>query len=204
MFSLHRRAGMKADKDFELQYTDTLKKCVALIEEETRYEREQISLALRIGKEVDVLVTQVEDEDAIFKRLSRDIFRARGKAISPSKISEYRQLYLNFESMDEVSTKEATMMKDVTVGMLTEIASKDGRQGSKSKNLTSPELIMLRKVNRLLDRFEATLDDKQPDDNDLSEILEELKLIGGKSEAILNTMQNAGGRSQLDLFKRCN
>ena len=195
---------MKADKDFELQYTDTLKKCVALIEEETRYEREQISLALNIGKEVDVLVARVEDKDAIFQRLSRDIFRARGKVISPSKISEYQQLYLNFHSMDAISAKNMSMMNDITVGMLCEMASKNGRQGSKSKNLISPELIMLRKVNRLLDRFEAALDDKQPDDNDLSEILEDLKLIGGKCETILNTVQNAGGRSQLDLFKRCN
>jgi len=195
---------MKADKDFELQYTDTLKKCVALIEEDTRYEREQISLALKIGKEVDVLVAEIEDKDAIFKRLSRDIFRARGKVISPSKISEYQQLYLNFHSMDTVSDKETSMMNDITVDMLCEIASKNGRQGSKSKNVTSPELSMLRKVTRLLDRFEAAMDDKQPDDNDLAEILEELKLIAGKSEAILNAVQNAAGRSQLDLFKRCN
>lgn len=195
---------MKTDRDFEKLYAATLAECLALIEKECQHEKEQISLAIRIGKEVDLLVGHLEDTEAVFTRLSRDIFRARGKSVSPSRIAEYRQLYLKFESMDAVADMETSLINDLTVGTLTGIASKQEGQGSKPKEHASPQLIILRKASRLLDKFETTLDDKRPDDSDMAGILEELKLISGKIEVILNGMQNAGGKSQLDLFKRCN
>ena len=193
---------MKTKNEFETSYAKTLKECITLIDQENHHEKEKISLALEIGKKVDELAAQSPDNEILFKRLSRDIFRVRGKIISPSRIYEYQQLYLNFHSMDTVTTMATSMMSDVTVGMLTEMALEDGRPESKPTQDASPLLMMLKKANRLLDRFEVTIEDKQPEDKELSKILEELKLIGGKSEAILNAVQNAGDRSQLDLFKR--
>ncbi len=191
---------MKADSDFELQYVDALKECIALFEEESRHEKQQISLALRIGEKVNTIVDHIEDKEAVFKRLARDIFKARGKLVTPSKIAEYRQLYLNFHSMDTVETMGKAMIGDITVGMLTDIALKDGRPESKPKGDDSPLLILLKKANRLLDKFEVAMEDKQPDDKDLVKIIEELKLIVWKSEAILNAVQNGGGRCQMDIF----
>lgn len=193
---------MKADSDFELKYEDVLRECIILFDEESRHEKEQISLALKIGEKVNEIVDRIEDKEAIFKRMSRDIFRARKKLVTPSKIAEYRQLYLNFQSMDIVTSMEKSLMNDVTVGMLTEMALKGGQSESKPIQDTSPLLTMLKKAKRLLDKFEMNMEDKQPDDNDLAKIIEELRLIGWKSEAILNAVQNGGGRSQLDFFKR--
>lgn len=193
---------MKADSDFELQYADVLKECIKLFEEESHYEKEQISLALKIGKKVNKIVDHIEDKEAVFKRLARDMFKARGKLVTPSKISEYRQLYLNFQSMDTVTTMGKSMMNDVSVGMLTEMALKDERPESKPKGDESPLLTMLKKAHRLLDRFEMTIEDKQPDDEELMKIFEELDLIGGKAQTILNAVRNDGGRNQMDLFKR--
>lgn len=45
------------------------------------------------GSTVDVLVKHVGDKEAVFTRLARDIFRSRGKSVSPSRISDYHQLY---------------------------------------------------------------------------------------------------------------
>lgn len=191
---------MKIDKDFESKYQNVLRECIALFDEEVRYEKEQIALALKIGERVNRIVDNIEDNDAIFKRISRDIFRARGKLIPPFKISEYRQLYLNFQSMDTVSSMEKSLMSDITIGTLTGIALRDDRHGKKAKEDVSPLLTMLKKANRLLDRFEVAMEDNQPDDKDLARILDELKLISGKSETILNSAKKTDGMSQLDLF----
>lgn len=193
---------MKADSDFEVQYAQALKECLVLIEEESRHEKEQISLALRIGEKVNKIVEHMEDKESIFKRMARDIFSTRGKLVTPTKISGYRQLYLNFQSMDTISTMGKSMITDLSVDMLTEIALKDELSESRPQENGSPLLTMLKKANRLLYRFEVVIEDKQPDDKDLVKILEELKLICEKSGAILNTVQHTGGRSQLDFFKK--
>lgn len=193
---------MKGDSDFELQYADVLKECIKLFEEESRYEKEQISLALRVGAKVNKIVDHIEDKEAVFKRLARDIFKARGKLVTPSKISEYRQLYLNFQSIDTVTTLGKSMMNDITVGMLTEMALKDEGRGGKPRENESPLLTMLKKAHCLLDRIEVTIEDKQPEDEELAKIFEELEMIGGKAQTILNAVRNDGGRNQMDLFKR--
>jgi hypothetical protein len=194
---------MKVDNnDFELQYANVLKECITLIEEENRHEREQVSLALKIGEKVNEIVDNIEDEDAVFKRLARDIFKTRGKFIAPSKISEYRQLYLNFESMDTVSVIGNSMMNDLTVGLLTEIASKDMNPQRKSKVDESPLLTMLKRAVRFLDRFEVAIEENQPDEKDMAMIIQELELIRAKDESLLHAVRHTGGKSQLDLFKR--
>ena len=73
--------------------------------------RRRYLLALEIGKKVDELAARSPDNEILFKRLSRDIFRLRGKIISPSRIYEYQQLYLNFHSMDTVTTMATSMMR---------------------------------------------------------------------------------------------
>ena len=193
---------MKSDSDFELKYADVLKECIKLFDEESQHEKKQISLALRIGKRVNEIAEQIEDKETVFKRLARDIFKARGKIVAPSKISEYRQLYLNFQSMDTITIIEKSMMSDVTVGMLTEMALKEDQAANKNKKDESPLLAMLTKANRLLDKFEVTMEDNQPDDKELPKILEELELIVRKAQTSLNTTKNAGGNRQMDLFRR--
>ncbi len=194
---------MKSDSDFELRYASVLKECITLIEEESRHEQDQISLALKIGEKINGIVDLAEEKEAVFKRLARDIFKTRGKIVTASKISEYRQLYLNFQSMDTVTTLGKSMMNDMTIGMLAEMTQREGKPGSKSKEDDCPLLTMLKKVNRLLDRFEVAMEDnRSDDDNNLARIIEELKLVDARSKAILDAVQNAGGRSQLDLFRQ--
>jgi hypothetical protein len=192
---------MKADKDFELKYRNVLKECIALFEEESRHEKEQISLAIKIGEKINEIADSVEDKDAIFKKISRDIFRARKKVITPSKIAEYRQLYLNFQSMETVETMAKAVMSDMTVGMLTEMALKDGQSKSKPKGDDSALLTMLKKANRLLDKIEITIEEKQPDDEDIGKILDEMDIINSRAQTILKTLRNGRGRGQMDIFK---
>jgi hypothetical protein len=193
---------MKTDKDFELQYANVLKECIALFDEESQHEKEQISLAIKIGERVNEIVDSIEDKDAIFKRISRDIFRARGKLVTPSKIAEYRQLYLNFHLMDTVTSLEKSLMGDVSVGMLTQIALKDDNPARKTKENVSPLLTMLKKVSRLLDRFEVAIEDTEPDDRDIEKALAELEVIHSKTLTILNSLRNSGGKCQMDLFRK--
>ncbi len=196
---------MKTDSDFELRYAEVLKKCIKLFDEESQHEKEKISLALKIGEKVNKIANCINDDEseAIFKRLSRDIFKTRKKIITPSKISEYRQLYLNFQSMDIVTSMEKSLMNDVNLKMLVDIALKDRRPKNKPQKDDSPFLTMLIKAFRLLDRFEIAIEDKQPDDNDMPKLVEKLELITEKVQTILNDLQNYRGRGQMDFFKMC-
>lgn len=173
---------MKTKNDFETTYDRALKECIALLNQESNYEKEKISLAFEIGKKTNELVTLSHDKEIIFKRLSRDIFKERGKVISPSKIAEYQQFYLNFQSMDIVTAMEKTLMNDVTIGMLTEMALKDGLPENKPTPDASPLLTILKKANRLLNRFEVAMEDKHPEDEELPKILTELVLIKEKAQ----------------------
>jgi len=191
---------MKTENEFETTYAETLKECIELLNQENYHEREKISLSIEIGKKVDELAAKAPNKNFLFKRLSRDILKARGKVISPSKIAEYQQLYLNFQSMDIVTTMEKSLVNDVTVGMLTEIALNDGRQKSKPSEDAFPLLTILNRTSRLLNRFEVDMEEKQPEGQELTEILKELEAIVCKTGTILNTVKNTGGRAQMDMF----
>jgi hypothetical protein len=193
---------MKKNDEFDLLYAAALKECIDLIEEGSLHEKEQISLAIRIGAKVDELTAAVEDKESVFKRLARDIFRARGKVVNPSKVAEYRQLYLNFQPIDTVTTMEQSLMNDVTVRMLTEIALNDGRPKNKPAENVFLFLRVLRKAGCLLDGFEPYLEEKQPDGQEATEIIKELEALRTKADTLLNAVQNSEGRSQLDFLKK--
>lgn len=182
-------------------YKKKLKECIALFDLETQKEREKIAIALEIGKKIDELVSGVFDKEAVFKRLTRDIFKVRHKAVSLLKIAEYHQLYLDFGSMEVINSMEKTLLSDITMVALNRITvNESGRKGSYEVRHINPLFEILQKVGRLLGRVETIMDDHDLTGADVLEINGLLDGLQVKIQEISMAVKSVGGKRQMGLF----
>jgi hypothetical protein len=201
MLFLYRRFALKSKGDFESLYSKTVKECVSLVDEECKLEQEQISLALKMGKKIDQLVTDAAQGEAIIPKLARDIFKERQKIIPASKLFEYRQLYLNLGSMETVKTLAATALNDVSLYSLLKSTgvAKGATDGS---NLQKSEIVsILDRVVKSLDRVDRMLQSRQLNDDELAEIQKIMGVVQDKAGSLFKAVQVSSGQGQMDLFR---
>lgn len=190
---------MSAKTDIEVLYAKTLKDCISLVEEIAEHEQEQIALTLEMGKKVNVLTDKVPDEEEPLKRLSRDIFIARGKMVSPQKLSECQQLYLKFETIEAVNELSGKMLNDITAETLLKTAQK---QEKKSNGTEGPDPLesVLERVGKLLNRFERIMNDEEPSREKATGYIRKIEGIQDKITSIIGSLQNRDGKNQIDMF----
>lgn len=184
----------------ESSYNKILEECISLVEKATQNEQKQIGLALEIGKKINQLVTGAEDGDATLKKLARDIFRARGKLVPPSRLYEYHQLYLNFGSMETIKSIADKSLNDISVNMLLKIPEhpKEADKVNDPRNVDHTEALV--RVIKLLARFETKLEGYQLNEEKLVEVVKSLETIRDKTDSVLNAVREHTVKSQMDLF----
>lgn len=184
-------------------YKKNLKECIVLFDLETQKERGKIAIALEIGKKIDELLSGGFDKEAVFKRLTRDIFKARHKVVSLLKIAEYHQLYLDFGSMEVINSIEKTLLSDITMVALNRITvNESGRKGSYEVRHINPLFEIFQKVGRLLGRVEAIIDDHDLTGADVLEINGLLDGLHEKMQEISMAITGGENRGQVRLFGR--
>ena len=185
--------------DFKALYSKTVKECVSLVDKECELEQEQISLALKMGEKIEQLVAT--EGEAVIKKLARDIFKERQKIIPPSKLFEYRQLFLDLGSMETVKTLVEKSLNDVTMDSLIKIA-RNGKETDGVRQSPRNEIVAtLYKALNCLNRVERMLDEKGLSDDELAEILKAAESVKDKAGSVLRTVEGNDGKRQLDMFR---
>lgn len=187
--------------DHESFYESILEECIAFLEEVTQTEEKKICSEMEIGKRIDRLVGEGENDDAVIKRLARDIAKMRGKIILTSKLYEYRQLYLNFRNIETIRRIAANSLTDISTGMLLGLTGGSKEAGDEDTTNKNDFVSPLIKVLKLLTGFTAKIEDRELSKKELSEVAKNLESIRDKTDSILHVVQNYEGRCQMDLFK---
>lgn len=179
-------------------YEEVLKDCLSLLQKFANHEEQKIVIAIEIGKTVNSLIEKTQDT-FILKKLSRDISQRTGKLYLPSQFSQFHQLYLNFQDMEQVKEQTKNILNQISLDLLFKISSIETKKNTKENH--NPYFLILRRIDKLLIKLDILADEKSPTENDLREILKKITLLKDKFDKIIKKLQSPEGSSQLSIFE---
>ena len=193
---------METKSDFKRFYAQILNECISLMAEESQHEQEQIRIALEIGQKINQLMAEAAGNETVIKNLARDICRERGKMVSPSRLDEYRQLYLNLGSMETVNSLAERALNDISLSTLSKWTA-DGKKdiGNRGGAPTTNIVTFLEKVTRLLTRVETILEDQELNEEELASAINSIESVHSRANAVYKAIHGYGGPRQMDFFK---
>jgi hypothetical protein len=157
---------------------------------------------MQLGQQIDILVKISTDKTSLMMRLSRDISKARGKVISSNKLEAYQQLFLRFDSTENLIQETKELRTDVSVDLLLEMVEVNVQSGknAKCKNDKNNVIYLLEKIKKLLVDVEVLIELK-PLDNSNKEIAElKFRDVHHKFNALNDLICSGAGRKQQNLF----
>ncbi|WP_297213466.1 MULTISPECIES: hypothetical protein [Thermodesulfovibrio] len=188
---------IQKEKIADSLYEEVLKDCLSLLQKFANHEEEKIGIAIEIGKTVNSLIEKTQDT-FILQKLSRDISQKTGKLYLPSQFSQFHQLYLNFQDMEQVKEKTKNILNQLSLDLLFTISNTESKKNNKENQ--NPYFLILRRIEKLLIKLDILVDEKSPTEDDLKEILKKLKLLQDKFDEITKNIQAPRESSQLSIF----
>ncbi len=194
---------MKYYENLEEIYSEILKDCVSLFSKSADLNLSLLDISIEIGRRIHRLIILVDDPDAMLRRLSRDISRARKKVVTYNKLQRYCQLYLFFtNSGEDLYTITNRFGNDISAETLLKISSKysDSNKSNEKKENIHPILVKLSKIIRMLDKIQSSTESEQLSTDLLSQIIEQLNSIQQKTREISKCCKGYKYVYQTDLF----
>jgi len=188
--------------DVEELYSNVLKNCIECLDKVNEFEVSKLPIIMKLGSEIDNLVSSQDDKEALLKRLSRDISKTRKKLIDYETLESYHQLYLDYDTPEnlnqEVNNLSCDISADMLSGMMKEGARKD--RGYKGSTVENDVISILDKIKKLLIKVEIVFEE-QPLDDDKKEVIEnKFDNLRGKFDALGNLLHSSNVARQHDLF----
>lgn len=189
---------IQKEKIADSLYEEVLKDCLSLLQKFATHEEQRIGIAIEIGKAVNTLIENTQDT-FILKKLSRDISQKTGKLYLPSQFSQFHQLYLNFQDMEQVKEQTKNILNQISLDLLLKISNTETKKNTKENQ--NPYFLILRRIDKLLIKLDILVYEKSPTEDDLREILKKLTLLKDKFDKIIKNLQSTSGSSQLSIFE---
>lgn len=189
---------IQKEKIADSLYEEVLKDCLSLLQKFATHVEQRIGIAIEIGKAVNTLIENTQDT-FILKKLSRDISQKTGKLYLPSQFSQFHQLYLNFQDMEQVKEQTKNILNQISLDLLLKISNTETKKNTKEKQ--NPYFLILRRFDKLLIKLDILVYEKSPTEDDLREILKKLTLLKDKFDKIIKNLQSTSRSSQLSIFE---
>jgi hypothetical protein len=188
--------------DIEQLYKQVLKNCIECLEKLNEFEVSKLPIIMKLGSEIDNLVSSQDDKEPLLKRLSRDISKSRKKMIDYETLETYHQLYLDYDSPENLKQEANELSCDVSVEMLSGMMKEGARNNKRGKGSTSENdaICILDKIKKLLIKVEIMFEDNPLDEDKKGEIENKFDNIRDKFDVLEKLIRISSGSRQQKLF----